>query len=117
MAEVAEIFISCKKETHYSRELMLPQPALVRVVSGEMRIMAADRSFRFFAGDTVLLPRDQLGRMSKLPLDGKPCIAISVIFRNEKLQQYYQANSLSPQALRRYEPLLFADHPLLKSLF
>ena len=70
MLEVAEVLISCKKEAHYSRELMLPQPALVRVMSGEVRIAATDRSYRFFAGDTVLFPRDQLGRMSKLPLMG-----------------------------------------------
>jgi AraC-like DNA-binding protein len=115
--ELAEVFVSCKKEAHYSRELMLPQPALVRVISGEVRIGAADRSFRFFAGDTILFPRDQLARLSKLPLNDKPCIAISVVFRNEKLQHYYQTNQITPQALRRHEPLVFADHPLLKSLF
>ena len=115
--EVAEVFVSCKKEVHYSREVMLPQPALVRVVSGEVRIAAADRSFRFFAGDAILFPRDQLARMSKLPLDGKPCIAISVVFRNEKLKHYYQVNDISPKAHRRHEPLVFGDHPLLKSLF
>ncbi len=70
--EVAEVFIACKKEVHYSRELILPHPALVRVVSGEMRIVTAERSYHYFAGDAVLLPRNQLGRMSKLPLDGQP---------------------------------------------
>ncbi|MDJ1506709.1 AraC family transcriptional regulator [Xanthocytophaga agilis] len=113
--EVSEVFISCKKRVHYSRELMLEQPALVRVISGEMRIMAADRSFRFFAGDTVLFPRDQLARMSKLPLNGEPCVAISIVFRKERLEQYYK--ELKPLALRSHEPVVFADHPLLKSLF
>jgi len=113
--EVAEVFISCKKEVHYSRELMLSQPALVRIISGEMRIMAADRSFRFFAGDTVLFPRDQLARMSKLPLNGAPCVAISIIFRKDRLASYYQP--IQPQASRSQEPLIYNDHPLLKSLF
>lgn len=115
MAEVAEIFISCKKETHYSRELMLPQPALVRVISGEIRIAAANCSFRFFAGDTVLFPKDQLARMSKLPLNGQPCIAISVIFRKDRLDHFYQG--ITPVAERSHEPVLFNDHPLLQSLF
>ena len=75
MQEVAEVFISCKKEIHYSRELMLHWPALVRVISAEVRIAAPDHSYRFLAGDTVLFPRDQLGRMSKLPLNGEPCLA------------------------------------------
>lgn len=115
MAEVAEIFVSCKKETHYSRELMLPQPALVRVTSGEMRIAAASRSLRFRAGDTVLLPQDQLARMSKLPLNGQPCIAISVIFRKDRLEHFY--NGVAPAAARSHEPVVFNDHPLLQSLF
>lgn len=115
MQEVAEVFISCKKEVHYSRELMLRWPALVRVISGEVRIAAADRSYRFFAGDTVLFPRDQLGRMSKLPLDGEPCVTISVIFRKDRLEHYYQ--EIKPTAERSHEPLIFADHSLLHSLF
>lgn len=113
--EVAEVFISCKKEVHYSRELMLQWPALVRVISGEVRIAAADRSFRFFAGDTILFPRDQLGRMSKLPLNGEPCLAVSVVFRNDRLKHYYK--DIAPLAPRGTEPLVFGDHPLLQSLF
>lgn len=115
MPEVAEVFISCKKEAHYSRELMLRWRALVRVISGEVRIAAADRSYRFFAGDTILFPRDQLGRMSKLPLDSEPCVAISVIFRKDRLEQYYKG--IKPEAERSYEPLIFPDHLLLHSLF
>lgn len=113
--EIAEVFVSCKKEVHYSRELTLPYPALVRVLSGEIRIAAADRSFRFFAGDTVLFPRDQLGRMSKLPLNGEPCIAISVIFNRDRLEKYYK--DVEPLVPRRREPVVFQDHPLLQSLF
>jgi len=113
--EVAEVFVSCKKEAHYSRELMLPDPALVRVLSGEVRIAAADRSFRFFAGDTILFPRDQLGRMSKLPLNGEPCVAISVIFRRDRLEYHYKG--VEPLVPRNREPVVFNDHPLLQSLF
>jgi len=115
--EVAEIFIACKKEIHYSRELILPQPALVRVVSGEMRIAGSDRVFHFFAGDTVLLPRNQLGKMSKMPLNGEPCVVISILFRKERLQQYYSSNKINPQVPKSREPILFPEHPLLKSLF
>lgn len=113
--EVAEVFVSCKKEVHYSRELMLRWPALVRVISGELRVAAADRSFRFFAGHTVLFPQDQLGRMSKLPLDGQPCVAISVIFRHDRLKAYY--GDRVPLVPRNPGPVIFPDHPLLQSLF
>jgi hypothetical protein len=116
-ATVAEVFISCKKEAHYSRELILPQPALVRVISGEVRIAGADRHYNFYAGDTVLIPRNQLGRMSKLPHNDKPCIAISIIFRRERLQQFYSVQPVFPQIHQPNGLIELEDHPLLESLF
>jgi AraC-like DNA-binding protein len=116
-ANVAEIFISCKKEKHYSRELILPQPALVRVMSGEIRIAAADRVYQFFAGGTILFPRNQLGRMSKLPLEGVPCIAVSIVFRPEVLRRYYEAHPIDGQPTGAPRGMQIKDHPLLESLF
>ncbi|MEN0052672.1 MAG: AraC family transcriptional regulator [Mucilaginibacter sp.] len=114
---IADIFISCKKEKHYSREVMLPQPALVRVLSGEIRIAYADRSKHFYAGDTMLIPRNQLGRLSKLPLNGQPCIAVSVLFRQETLQQYYTTHQIAPVQHHIPELVELQNHPLLDSLF
>ncbi|WP_184544043.1 helix-turn-helix domain-containing protein [Mucilaginibacter sp. FT3.2] len=116
-ANIAEVFISCKKERHYSREVMLPHPALVRIISGEIRIAAADQIFQFFAGDTLLIPRNQLGRMSKLPLDGKPCISVSVVFRPNVLRQYYAAHPVSSPIIHTSCLMILNDHPLLESLF
>lgn len=117
VTEVPEVFISCKKEVHYSRELVLAQPALVRIISGEVRIAAADRQYHFYEGDTVLFPRNQLGRMSKLPRDGKPCIAISIVFRRELLQQFYTAHPVTAFTPQAAGLIRFNDHPLLESLF
>ncbi|MET3878820.1 AraC family transcriptional regulator [Chitinophaga sp. OAE865] len=117
ITSVPEIFISCKKEVHYSRELILPQPALVRVMSGEVRVAAADRQYNFYEGDTVLFPRNQLGRMSKLPLDGKPCIAVSIVFRRDVLHRFYTANPVEPPVFQTAGLMEFGEHPLLESLF
>lgn len=114
---VPEIFISCKKEVHYSRELVLPYPALVRIMSGEVRIAAADRQYNFYAGDTVLFPRNRLGRMSKLPLDRNPCIAVSIVFRKEILRQFYTTHPATPQTHQTIGLIQLDDHPLLESLF
>lgn len=114
---IADVFIGCKKEAHYSRELTLPQPALVRIISGEMRLAGAGQSRSFFAGDTVLLPRNQLGRMSKLPLSGQPCIVISILFRKEKVKQFYNSQKLSVPVQNNSQPMVFDEHPLLKSLY
>ncbi|SHN21044.1 helix-turn-helix domain-containing protein [Mucilaginibacter sp. OK098] len=116
-ASVAQVFISCKKEKHYSREVILPQPALVRVLSGEVRIASADRVFNFFAGDTVLLPRNQLGRLSKLPLNGEPCVVVSILFHPEKLRQHYADRQIASSQQHAPELMVWEDHPLLESLF
>lgn len=69
------------------------------------------------AGDTVLLPRNQLGRVSKLPLDGQPCVTISVLFRKERLQHYYTLDQPRQVAHPVHQPKAFQRHPLLESLF
>jgi len=117
VSSVAEIFISCKREKHYSREVILPQPVLVRIISGEIRIATADKLYQFFAGDTILIPRNQLGRMSKLPLNDEPCIVISIVFRQDVLRHYYQTHPLVEQAADSAQGMLLEDHPLLESLF
>lgn len=111
------VFVSCKREKHYSREVILPWHALVCVLSGEMRVASADRQFVFHAGDIVLLPRNQLGRMSKVPLNGELFKSISICFPQEALQRYY---ATLPQV--RITPAspdvkYFNQHPLLQSLF
>jgi AraC-like DNA-binding protein len=116
-ANIAGVFISCKKEKHYSREVILPQPALVRIMSGEIRIASADRVFHFYAGDTLLIPRNQLGRMSKLPLGGAPCITVSVVFPEEILRKYYSDHQIADASPYVPALIILNDHPLLESLF
>jgi len=55
--------------------------------------------------------------MSKLPLNGKPCLAISIVFRQEVLRDYYHKHRIGP--LSPYTPQLkiIDKHPLLESLF
>ncbi|MEO3407784.1 helix-turn-helix domain-containing protein [Mucilaginibacter sp. CAU 1740] len=113
----AMVFVSCKREKHYSREVILPWHALVRVYAGEMRIVSADRSFIFRPGDTVLLPRNQLGRLSKVPFNGEAFKSVSVCFPQQMLQKYY--TSIAQPVIVPEPPYarLLTKHPLLESLF
>jgi len=65
----------------------------------------------------LLLPRNQLGRMSKLPLDGQPCIAVSILFRREIVQQYYASHPIAAPTHAAAGLKLPDNHPLLESLF
>jgi len=111
------IFVSCKKEKHYSRELILDQHALVYVFAGNLEVSYADQTLRFAPGTTLLIPRNQLGRMAKLPSDNEPFRSLSILFPESLLRKFYGAPRENP-AEGKWRGLLALDkHPLLESLF
>ena len=111
------IFVSCKKEKHYSRELTLDQHALVYVFAGTLELSYADQTHRYSPGTTLLIPRNELGRMSKLPANDEPFRSLSILFPESLLRKFYTAPRLNP-AEGKWRGLLVLDkHPLLESLF
>ncbi|GAB3803760.1 hypothetical protein GCM10028819_34180 [Spirosoma humi] len=110
------IFVSCKKEKHYSRELMLDQHALVYVVAGTLVLSYADQSYTFNPGETLLIPRNQLGRMAKLPQPDQPFRSISMLFPEALLRKHYTARPDNPAEGKWKGHLALEKHPLLESL-
>jgi AraC-like DNA-binding protein len=111
------IFISCKREKHYSRELMLHQHALVYVFAGTLELSYADQFHRFSPGTTLLIPRNQLGRMSKLPAADEPFRSLSILFPEEGLRKFYGPRQENPAEGKWKGHLALAGHPLLESVF
>lgn len=111
------IFVSCKKEKHYSRELILDQHALVYVLEGILELSYADQVHRFQPGITLLIPRNQLGRMVKLPVNGEPFRSISVLFPEQLLRKHYASRPENPAEGKWKGHLALEKHPLLESLF
>ncbi len=111
------IFLSCIKEKHYSNELVLTQHALVYIFSGEMIIGYASRRETFHAGDTVIIPKDQLGRLAKLPMDGLPFKSVSILFPEQLLREHYAAHPVTPLQTRLTGHLLVGRHLLIDGLF
>src|ERR1700761_718754 len=105
------IFVSCKKERHYSRELMLDQHALVYVYAGILELSYADRTYRFVPGTTLLIPRNQLGRMAKLPADGEPFRSLSILFPEPLLRKFYAARRENPAEGKWKGHLALEKHP------
>ncbi|GAB4027733.1 helix-turn-helix domain-containing protein [Spirosoma koreense] len=112
-----KIFLSCIKEKHYSREVILEEHALVHIFSGVLTIYHANHTLVFRAGDTVLIPRNQVGRLAKLPEEGSPFKSVSLLFPEELLRSYYATHPVTEwdQKSASHRPL--ARHPLLESLF
>jgi AraC-like DNA-binding protein len=111
------IFVSCKKEKHYSKELILDQHALVYVFGGTLELSYADQVHRFGSGTTLLIPRNQLGRMAKLPENGEPFRSVSILFPEQLLRKFYASGPENPVQGKWAGHLVLQQHPLLQSLF
>jgi AraC-like DNA-binding protein len=111
------IFVSCKKEKHYSRELILDQHALVYVFAGTLELAYDDQVRRFAPGTTLLIPRNQLGRMAKLPSEDEPFRSLSILFPEQLLKKFYANKGDNPAEGKFKGGLVLEKHPLLESLF
>lgn len=111
------IFVSCKREKHYSRELVLDQHALVYVFSGTLEIAYADRTDSFGAGSAVIIPRNELGRLVKLPVNGEPFRSVSILFPMEMLQGFYGSRRRNQVEARWAGHMEVNRHPLLEGFF
>ena len=113
----ADIVFSCEVEKTYHSEIIIEDHALVRMLSGEMRVVQAEQTYHFTAGDTFLLPRHLPVAVIKRPLNGQPYKSVSVNFKPERLRAYYLKHPI--KVTQPYYPQLktFNKHLLLDSCF
>jgi len=112
-----EVVLSCVEEKYLKHDVMPDDHYFFRIISGEVKIVLSDTSQVFGAGDTILLPRRQLSTVIHYPKDNKPYSCVLIIFRNERLKDYYsrnqaRANTELSTAVRSYD-----KHPLFESYF
>lgn len=96
---------------------MLDQHALVYVQAGTLELSYADKVHRFTPGMTLLIPRNQLGRMAKLPENGTPFQSVSIVFPEALLKKFYQSRRANPSEGKWTGHLALEHHPLLESFF
>lgn len=111
------MFISCKRERHYSKELILDQHALVYIFTGTLEIAYANQAHEFGPGTTLLIPRNQLGRLTKLPANDEPFRSLSIMFPHELLRKFFASQVENPMEGKWRGHLALGPHPLLKSVF
>ena len=88
----AEMVLSCSEDQEYRGEKILDDHALVRVVSGELKVIQAEKNFTFNAGDTLLFPRNQLSTLIKTAKDGRPYRSVVIRLASAQLREYYSRN-------------------------
>ncbi len=88
------VFLSGTVEKVFTWEHISPDHILVFIYSGEMIITYGKITSTFTAGDTVLVPKNQLTRVIKYPADGQPFKAVSMLIPEEELRKFYVNRSI-----------------------
>lgn len=112
-----EISVHVTHERYTKDAMMLEHHALLRMISGENRMVLGDRSYVFTAGDTVLLPRHQLASVIKSPKDGRPYKSMAILLTSERLKAYYARNKAGDAARFSGKLQVFHENALLESYF
>ena len=113
----ADIVLSCLEDQYLRREIMLNHHSLVRIISGEMNVTQADNSYTFVAGDSLLLPRNQLSMVTKKPRDGRHFKSVMMTFTTERLKKLYAEDGFKSLKPHTHSIRAFQKHPLLDSVF
>jgi AraC family transcriptional regulator, exoenzyme S synthesis regulatory protein ExsA len=115
--QYVDIVLSCSENNHYRGEMIWEDHSLVRIISGELKVVQADRSYIFHPGDALLFPRNQLSTLIKYEKDEQPYKALVMRLTTSILRDYYTRNKI--ELLQPPAPgiLSLGKHPLLESLF
>jgi len=114
----ANIFLTCSEEKYHSNQLIVQKNTLIRMLSGEMRIILPDSTLVVGAGDTIFFPRLELAKVMKLPKDGRPYKSTAIYFTPESAQHYFAKHHLKSEGEGPKPGITVLEpHPLLESLF
>ena len=112
------VFLSGAVQKQYTWEHISSEHILVFVYSGELTIIYGKDSLCFQAGDTALVPKDQLTRVIKGPFRGQPFKAVSMLLPEVELKKHYNSKTYNKErtdAIAALRPVY--PHPLLDSFF
>lgn len=102
----------------FKTEVVFEHHILVWFISGETKIVLADNTHVFNAGDIFLIPRNQLATVINYPKDGKPHQSVAMHLTQERLKDFYRRNQASPGRPSPFKNIrMFDQHPLLESCF
>lgn len=84
-----KVFMTCTIDKEHTWENISPQPILAYIFSGELTLSYGKSTLTFVSGDTVLIPKNQVSRSVKMPIDGKPFKCVSMLLPEEQLREFY----------------------------
>ncbi|WP_420387069.1 helix-turn-helix domain-containing protein [Roseivirga sp.] len=111
----SDIKLSSFDDKLFKTEVVFDHHMLVWFISGETRIIQADSSYTFKAGDIFLIPRNQLATIINYPKDGLPHKSVVMHLSIDRLREYYSHLDVLSTKVSAPRIVHFKDHPLLKS--
>jgi AraC-like DNA-binding protein len=110
-----DIKLSCYEDQLFKTEVVFDHHMLVWFISGETKIIQADASYIFKAGDIFLIPRNQLATIINYPQDGLPHKTVVMHLSADRLRDFYTNLNITPQSSVSQKIRCFTSHPLLES--
>lgn len=96
-------------------EVVFDSHMLVWFISGETKIIQADQTYFFTAGDIFLIPRNLLATIIHYPKDGLPNRSVVMHLTTDRLRQFYTGLNVKPEAAPPLKIHRFNKHLLLES--
>lgn len=110
-----DIKLSSFEDKLFKTELMFEYHMLVWFISGKTKIIQADAEYMFTAGDTFLIPRNQLVTIINYPTNGEPHKAVVMHLSSQRLKKYYESRRRPSGITTSQRVRSFNKHPLLES--
>jgi len=111
-----DIKLSTYDDKLFKTETVFEFHMLVWFISGETKIIQADKSYIFKAGDIFLIPKNHLATIINYPKDGLPHKAVVMHLTKERLKDFYSNIEIQGKDIREEVKIhSFEKHPLLES--
>lgn len=110
-----DIKLSCYEDRFFKSELMFDCHMLVWFISGETKIVQAEGTYLFKAGDIFLIPRNQLATIINYPKDGLPHKTVVMHLTASRLKNFYADLNVKTSLPVVQKIHRFNNHPLLES--
>lgn len=96
-------------------EVVFDSHMLVWFISGETKIIQADQTYLFKAGDIFLIPRNLLATIIHYPKDSLPNRSVVMHLTTERLREFYAGLNVKPKTVPPLKIHSFSKHLLLES--
>jgi len=110
-----EIKLSCYEDKLFKSDLIFDDHMLIWFISGATKIIQADATFHFNAGDIFLIPRNVLATIINYPHNGQPHKTVVMHLTAERLKKFYEHIEIAPNTPPSQKIFSFNNHPLLES--